>query len=203
MNQRVKQLRAVGLATVVASASLAVPARASIYVNYNTSPTSYVMSVAAGSTTPGAGVVTWTCDYTQSQKWSLQNPESGFNNQTYYQLVSEEPAPKQLCLALAAAGTHQGTRAITWTCSPSPTQDEFWSPVQVADDSNGNPCYYFQNNLATQRNYSGRGPVTPWVLGVAGGTPGLGTELVIWPWQGFYVGSNQVWCDVGPTCGIP
>jgi len=201
MNQKMKQLRAVGLFTMVASASLAVPAQATIYMNYHTSPTPYFMGVGAGSTKPGTGVVTWTCDDTTSQNWSLQNAESGFNNQTYYQLVSAEPAQQQLCLALAAAHTTEGTQAITWMCSPSPTQDEFWSPVQVADDAHGNPCYYFQNELATQRNYSGTGVVTPWVLGVAGGTPGLGTELVIWPWQGFYVGSNQVWCDIGPTCG--
>ena len=129
---------------------------ADMYANTAVARQYYNLSITANSTKPGANVIDYYCTTStnSSQAWDQENGKVGFNGLTYYQLKSEETAQAPLCLSLAAGKTAAGTSAITWNCSAG-TDDQYWARVQVDDDPQGHPCYYFQNNLATQANYNG------------------------------------------------
>ena len=170
------------LGLFVVAGSLVVAAPASAFTLHNFA-TNFCLGVAAANKNPGAALVVWPCDGTDNQQWSGTLTEGAGYSEFFTSVTANR------LLAVTNGKVNNGSPIIDQTETGS--GDQFWEPVPIGRDFNGNACFYF-------RNFGGDGTK---VMGVSGGNRNKGTAVIIWDlfldanglpdWMGH---PDQFWC---------
>jgi hypothetical protein len=144
-----------GLA-VAAAVALAVPGSASA-AQYNVFQTEdgLCMGVQGGNMTPGTVIITWTCDESLNQFWSMDS-NSGASG---YWLLRNGANPNE-CLSVFQKATYVGAQLVIWPCKAfNDNQDQRWSIA----DAHSVPILNFNSGLEILPSGSQGSAVVQWV----------------------------------------
>jgi galactose oxidase len=109
---------------VTAAAALVHPgiAHATTYNEWQTE-NGLCMGVQGGDMTPGTAIITWACDGTPNQHWTLD----WFSGASNYFLLRNEANPNE-CLSVFEKAQYLGAPLVIWPCKDfSDNQDQRWS----------------------------------------------------------------------------
>ncbi|MES1190586.1 MAG: RICIN domain-containing protein [Steroidobacter sp.] len=204
------------LGLVIIASLFAVTQKANAFTlrNYQTG---LCLGIAAGNPNPGTALVTWTCDGTPSQQWLQINLQyySNYWGSGYIEAfgASDFGSNQDFILSSGLAGygvsgfniastsvigvsggiIKDGTPLIEWG-TYNYVVNQRWQSVPMGSDFSGHECYIFEN-LASP------GTGEPYVIGVLGGNPKRGAQVVIWQLfvdqygnPDYFRHPDQYWC---------